>query len=171
LYVDGFAISDYRGLDRAGWWLDCAPGCLNAAYMTPIFSTLADACASIADRGSALARSVYSRHPRGLSDLGGVTFFVYRVQSEAFYGPDYRVEMCELKDAAEQLRRGRGNEPAWREAVRLRRLCKVDGALLPGATEQGTLFLFLSAAARLGRPTLTQTVHWPDQVVCAAARA
>ncbi|MGD1050527.1 MAG: hypothetical protein ABR947_05600, partial [Solirubrobacteraceae bacterium] len=115
---------------------------------------------------ASLAAAVYSRRPDGLRNYGGVIFYIYSIEAE-FYGPDYRANPCEIPDSVEQLRHGSGAEPAWREAARLRRLHHADGALLPGETDRGTLFLFVSAASTLD-VRIVETIRWPDQVVRAA---
>jgi hypothetical protein len=162
LSVQGFAISDYGDLDRAGDWLNCKrqPNCPNRAYLTEIYATLVSAHAEIPRRARELARCVLPRRPDAVTRYGPLTFRVYELVATGIVGRDYRRAGCALPDASRQLREGSGGEPAWREIQRQRDEEGVEGALLPGSTPDGDLFLFVSAGHRLDQLELVDTLKW-----------
>lgn len=157
----GFAISDYEDFDRVGKWEHCHPSCHEAAYLINLHADLASALAAIPERGHALARRICSRRPGELTRLGTLSFSIYRVSVVGLVGYDYRPVGCQMPGWHDQLHSGRGDEPAWRELRRQREREEVEGALLPGATAVGDLFMFAQAApTRMVECDLVEVVDW-----------
>ena len=161
LSVEGYAISDYNDLERAGSWLEClVQGCRNRAYLTALHPTKADAIGAVALRGLALSQAVLPSRPAELTRRRPLRFNIWHVQAINILGRDYRDSGCHIPNASLQLREGRGTEPAWVEIQRQRDDEDVEGALLPGLTSVGDMFLFVSAGARLRRREKVTTIEW-----------
>ena len=161
LYAEGFAVSDYNDLDRAGDWLNCmCEACRNRAYLTLLYPDAASAVEAVPERAVALARALLSSRPKQLTLVNPLVFYVWRVEVAGFIGRDYRSGGCGVPESSNQLRHGSGHEIAWCEIRRQRDDEEIEGALLPGATPGGELFLFVEAAHRVRRRELVQTVEW-----------
>ena len=129
LPVDAAVLCDYNGLDPAGLWCDCnRPLCPHAAYLVELFPTVAAARQHARQRAERFAEEAISSRREKV--LRSHRLYVRWLESTEARGQDYRNGGCGIADAIEQLREGRGQEPAWREIKRQQIEEGADGALL-----------------------------------------
>jgi hypothetical protein len=165
--VAGYTLSDFADPDRAGDWVSCLrPKCHNAAYLAIVYSSEQEAMQAIPGRAAELAHAVLPLRPDPLGLLlahGPLEFYVHRIRAVDVLGRDYRSGGCTIPNAAQELRIGRGDEPAWREIRRQRDSDDVEGALLPGPSPQGQLFLFRSAIHRIEDHEILRRIAWSGE--------
>jgi hypothetical protein len=157
LKVDAFAIFDHADPDRAGPWIDrCEPDDPDAAYLIELYETLQEAIAAIRPRAERVAKVTFPNHAvlaASAADDIERELQVRHVRTRAVRGRDYRFCSCQMLPAAlPQIRSGRREARAWLEILRQREVNEVNGALLPGPTSAGTLFIFITADALDIRP-------------------
>jgi hypothetical protein len=151
LEVDDYAIFDHADPDRAGPWIDHEPEDPNAAYLVDLYETPEQALAALRLRAERVATEIYPSRSKArlqpIVDEIANQLTVRRVATrEGVQGRDYRFCDCdELPDALSQIRTGERSERAWCEILRQRANHDVDGALLPGPTPAGSLFIFITA--------------------------
>lgn len=153
LAVDAYAIFDHADPDRAGPWInECEPDDPDAAYFLELYESCAQAQAAIRSRAEHIASEIYPRNPDRAENVvediqGELTVRRITTRSDT-RGRDYRFSGCdELPEALTQIRSGKRNEHAWREILRQRAVEDVHGARLPGPTNAGMLFIFITADA------------------------
>lgn len=156
LPIDAAVLCDYDGLDPAGLWCDCSrPLCPHAAYLVELFPTVATARRHARWRAERFAEEAISSRREKV--LRSHRLYVRWLSSTEARGHDYRTGGCGIADAIEQLRQGRGHEPAWREIKRQQIEEGADGALLSSTrTQKGMLFIYANA---LGRLDLSDTIE------------
>ena len=163
LSIEGYVICDCDDLDRAGDWLRCArgPACPNRAYMSTVYRSESVVRENLDRRAWTAGKRILPSRPAALTVPEPLYLHIHRLQAEGFLGRG--AAPCGLPDATRDLRRGHGEEPAWREIQRQRDEEGVEGALLPGGPDAtGTLFLFLSAAHCIKTLDLVDTVAWTE---------
>jgi hypothetical protein len=145
LPVDGIVLCDYDGLDPAGRWCDCPePLCPHAAYLTPLYRSIAEARRHARARAERYARLNLPAHYDLVLEKHRLS--ARRLYASELRGHDYRDGSCRIPDALGQLRYGHGREPAWLEIKRQRVVEGANAALLPSTSSPGgELFLYASA--------------------------
>jgi hypothetical protein len=165
LKVDGWVVCDCGDLDRAGDWLSCRNGayCRNAAYLTPVYSSLERALEATSARAEKWAEAILPGQPGRLTQVDPLRLTVRRLEVPCFRGRDYRERPCGLMDAIGELRNGDGREAAWREILEQRDQDQIEGALLAGGYgTRGNLFLFRSARKRVTVLSIAKEFEWQD---------
>lgn len=161
LPIDNIVLCDYDGLDPAGRWCDCPePLCPHAAYLTTLYPSVADARQHAHMRAERYARLNLPAH-RQLA-IKNHRLWVRRLRSSELRGRDYRDGSCRIPNALDQLRDGRGREPAWLEIKRQRVVEGADAALLPSACSScGELFLYASALELVELGEVEEELRYP----------
>ncbi len=161
LPIDAAVLCDYDGLDPAGLWCDCnRPLCPHAAYLVELFPTVAAARDHARRRAERFAEEAISSRREKV--LRSHRIYIRWLSSTKARGHDYRASGCGIADAIEQLRQGRGHEPAWREIKRQQVEEGADGALLNSdRTQEGLLFIYANALERLELSDVMEELTYP----------
>lgn len=161
LPINGAVLCDYDGLDPAGRWCDCnRPDCPHAAFLVDLYPTVEAARRDARPRAELFADLNVRSHRERL--MRSYHLYVRRLSSTEVRGHDYRGAGCRIANAAEQLRDGRGIEPAWLEIKRQRLQEGADGALLDSSrTPGGLLFVYASALDRLRLSDVIEELTYP----------
>lgn len=148
--IDNYAVFDHADPDRAGTWINRHDADdPNAAFLLELFESVEQARATFRSRAERVAGEIYPHNrAKAVSVIDEIErkLTVRRVTTRTARGRDYRGCVCEeLPDVLPEIRSGERHVRAWREIVRQREAEHVDGALLPGPTSAGTLFVFITA--------------------------
>lgn len=154
--IDAYALSTFSSLDLAEGWMWCDKEvCRYRAFATKLYPSEAAARAAVSRYTETWAEAVFNGRRsvagRVRRDGWDGTFPSFQIRHVAgsFEGRDYRISGCGLEGAYKQLAYGFGTEAAWRVVRAHREQHKIYGALLPGDTPKGALFVFADSRGDL----------------------